>query len=78
MSIKSSVFYNPTTGNYQGYIDYGDGIEVPDVDIAATEATVFMLVSFRGHWKYPIGYVLDNKLNAQDLRCLLSRALPLF
>ena len=77
MSIKSSVFYNPTTGNHQGYIDYGDGIEVPDVDIAATEATVFMLVSFRGHWKYPIGYVLDNKLNAQDLRCLLSRALYL-
>ena len=77
MSIKSSIFYNPATGSYEGYVDYGDGIEVPDDDIAATEASVLMLVSFRGHWKYPIGYVLDDKLNAQDLNCLLSRALTL-
>ena len=77
MSIKSSIFYNPVTGNYEGYVDYGDGNEVPDDNIIATEASVSMLVSFRGHWKYLIRYVLDDKLNANDLKCLLSRALTL-
>ena len=77
MSIKSAVTYNQSTGNYEGYVNYGDGIKVPDKNSVATEATVFMLVSFRGHWKYPIGYVLDNHLNAEDLKCLLFRCLDL-
>ena len=78
MTIKSAVTYNHhSTGNYEGYVDYGDGIKVPDENSVATEATVFMPVSFRGHWKYPIGYVLDDHLTAKDLKCLLSRCLDL-
>ena len=41
------------------------------------EALVFMLVSFRGHWKYSVGYILDNTVNTEDLHCLLSRLLDL-
>ena len=77
MSIMSSVVYNNSTGNYDGYVNYGPGIVVPDEDIVAKEALVFMLVSFRGHWKYPVGYVLDDKINAKDLNCLLSRIIDL-
>ena len=30
---------------------------------------------FRGGWKYPVGYVLCNKISAYDLHCLVKRAL---
>ena len=59
------------------YVNYGDGIVVPDEDAVAKEALVFMLVSFRGHWKYTVGYILDDTVNAEDLHCLLSRLLDL-
>ena len=58
-------------------MNYGDGIVVPDEDIVATEAMVLMLVSFKGHWKCPIGYVLDDKLNSSDSHSLLCQALDM-
>ena len=36
-----------------------------------------MLVGLRKHWKYPIGYVLSNKIDADNLSCLISKALHL-
>ena len=36
-----------------------------------------MLVSLRKSWKYPIGYVLINKVDATTLHSLLSQALRL-
>ena len=36
-----------------------------------------MLVGLRGHWKYPIGYVLIASISANNLHCLLNRALEL-
>ena len=36
-----------------------------------------MLVSFQGHFKYPVRYVWIDKVNADDLNCLLSRILDL-
>ena len=38
MSIKSSVYYNHSTGDYNGYVNYGDGIVVLDEDVVAKEA----------------------------------------
>ena len=70
MSIKSSVFYNKHTGHYEGYTDLGKDI-VSDEDEIAKEALVFMLVSYRGQWKYPV------KINAAMLHRLLSQALDL-
>ena len=77
MAIKESVFYNKSTGKYDGYVNYGDGIVLTDENIVATEATVFMLVSFRGQWKYPVGYILDDKVNAKELYSLLTTVLDL-
>ncbi len=77
MSIQELLKYCQKLTTMVGYVDYGEGIAVPDPDIVATEALVFMLVSFRGGWKYPVGYVLCNKISAKDLHCLLKRSLDI-
>ena len=38
---------------------------------------MFMLVGLRGHWKCPIGYVLENGLNSVNLHALTQSALQL-
>ena len=48
MHIKSNVFYNKSTGSYDGFTSYGKDIILADDGTAATEALVLMLVSFRG------------------------------
>ena len=75
MAIKNNIIYNKRTGRYLGYIDLGGSILVDDEDTEAKEALVFMLVSLRKSWKYPIGYVLIDKINAGTLNSLLSEAL---
>ena len=62
MSIQELLKYCQKLTTMVGYVDYGEGIAVPDPDVVATEALVFMLVSFRGGWKYPVGYVSVTKL----------------
>ena len=74
MQIKSGTIYNRVTDSYDGFVN-GEDIIGFDEDIVATEALVFMLVGLRSSWKYPIGYVLTDKVNASNLHCLLSRAL---
>ena len=75
MAIKNNIMYNKGTNRYLGYIDFGSIILVDAEDKEATEALVFMLVSLRKSWKYPIGYVLIDKINAGTLNSLLSEAL---
>ena len=60
MSIKENIFYSKSTGKYEGYINYGKDIVVANEEIVAKEALV--LVSHRGHWKYPVGYVLIDQI----------------
>ena len=74
VSIKSATIYNPSTGCYDGFVDYGPSITLPEIDAkkTATEALVFMLVGLRGHWKYPVGYVLCDKISAYNLHRLIS------
>ena len=69
MSIKSNIFYNNATGNYDGFINFGEGIAVPDEETVAKEALVLMLVCFKGQWKYPVGYILIDKIDAETLNC---------
>ena len=38
LSIKSSVYYNNSSGNYDSYVNYGEGNVVSDEDTAAKEA----------------------------------------
>ena len=49
MSIKQSVYYNKSTGNFDGYVNFGDdGIVVSDENLVAKEALVFMLLVLKG------------------------------
>ena len=75
MKIRSNVKYNKTTGSFEGFVNLGKDIVPSDEDVIATEAIVFMLVGWRGHWKYPIGYVLIDSISANNLHSLLNRAL---
>ena len=77
MKIRSSVIYNKNTGSFEGFVNFGKDIVISEDDVIATEALVFMLVGLRGSWKYPIGYVLIASIDANNLHCLLSRALEL-
>ena len=72
MSIKENIFYSKFTGKYEGYINYGKDIVVADENVVAKEALVLMLVSHRGHWKYPVGYVLTDQIKADHLELLFS------
>ena len=75
MTIRSNVFYKKLTGSFDGFVSYGENVVTCDENKVATE--VFMLVNLRASWKYPIGYVLIDKTNSDDLYCLVSRALDL-
>ena len=65
MAIKSGTIFNKEKGCFEGFI-------IDDENKIATDALVFMLVGLKGHWKYPIGYVLCDKINSENLKCLLS------
>ena len=54
MYIKSGVIYNMSTGNYEGFADFGPDILAFDTADVAKDALVFMLVGLKGHWKCPI------------------------
>ena len=75
VKIKSSTIYNKETGCFEGFVNYGNGIIVDDENQIAADALVFMLVSLKKSWKYPIGYVLINGIDATNLHSLLSQAL---
>ena len=77
MAIKNNIVYNKRTGEYIGFVDLGENIVVEDEDAEAKEALGFMLTSLRSNWKYMIGYVLIDKINATTLHSLLSEALRL-
>ena len=61
MNIKASTIFNKEKGCFDGFINYGENVAVDDENKVATEALVFMLVGLKGHWKYPVCYVLCDK-----------------
>ena len=75
MKIKSSTIYNKETVCFEGFVNYGNDIIVDDENEIAADALVFMLVSLKNSWKYPIGYVLINGIDATNSHSLLSQAL---
>ena len=75
MAIKSSTIFNKQRACFEGFVNFGEDIIVDDENRVATEALVFMLVGLKGHWKYPVGYVFCDKVNSEDLKCLISRIL---
>ena len=61
MTIKSSTIHNKMTESFEGFVNFGKYIGVDDENEIASDGVVFMLVSFRKSWKYPIGYILTSK-----------------
>ena len=72
MTIKKGVIFNKSKGCYQGFVVLGENIVAcGEDDTVATEALIFMISALQSYWKYPIGYVLIDKINADNLYCLL-------
>ena len=44
-------------------------------DSIAKGALVLMLVSFKGHWEYPVGYILIDKIDGDTLNSLFQELL---
>lgn len=72
MSIKKHTSY--LNGKYSGCVDYG-GIIAEDTDRLCTEALVFLLVPLSfSMTKYPVGYFLVDKVNA-NVQCQLVQSI---
>jgi len=60
MSIKKGIIWEPVTGKYVGFVDYGNANVAASTPtslahpVQATEALYFYLVALNGSWK---GYV---------------------
>ncbi len=68
MHIKSRVQLNKSDDQYEGFVDFGEDLDIGEEnnnDTVVTEALVFMPVGLRGQWKFPVGYFLVNKVNAE-------------
>ena len=74
MRLASDITYNTSIGTFDGFVHFGDGITIVDDqdDTPAKDALVFMLVSLRGNWKYLVGYVLIDGIDATTLHALLQ------
>ena len=81
MAIKQGVVNNPSKGCMECFVDLGEGIigcaDDGDEDTIATEGLIFMLSALRSFWKFAIGYVLINKIDAITQKCLVERGLEL-
>jgi len=62
---------------FVGYCDFGSELQIEGPGTAATEALVLMLVSLKGKWKIPVGYVFQNKVNAVSQAELVKSSLIL-
>ena len=78
-ACSQAVIMDMLTGRYIGFVELGEGICIneDDEETVATEALIFMLVSLRFHWKYPIGYVFIDKLTADQQKSLVTNAMEL-
>lgn len=60
-----------------GFCDYGNYITLEDKMTLAKEALVFLLVSVKGKWKWPIAYFFKRAITKEILRELIETALIL-
>ena len=63
MSLHKGTMWDPISKQCVGNVDYGTAVPEVSTDLA-TDALVFMIVGFSGHFKHPIGYVLYNNVTA--------------
>lgn len=77
MSIRKQILWDSKNEKFIGYCDFGNDLQLQNVDTPATEALVFMLVSINGKWKWPIGYFLQTKSSANIQAELMRTAINL-
>ncbi len=76
MSIKSRVQWDRKRDKMWGYCDYGQ-INVPDSEVEASEALVFMVACLNGSWKLPVAYFFQDKCSAELLGELIKTCMQL-
>lgn len=77
MAIKQQITWSEEKHKYIGFCDYGNAVSIENDDVEAREALVFLLVSLKGAWKWPIAYFLVNKTSSTMLCQLIKNALIL-
>lgn len=76
MTIRQQLIWEEH--KYIGFCDYGNNINLENKDTEeATEAFVFMLISLKGVWKWPIAYFFKHGMSAMTLAELIKTALIL-
>ena len=69
MSIRKQIIYDRAKGTYVGHVNTGTAV-LQDVEIAATEALVFLLVGLKEVWKFPIAYFLVDHVSTNvQIQC---------
>lgn len=75
MAIRHDVKWDDNAQKQMGYCDYGNKVTIQNKNKQASQALVFMLVSLRGTWKWPVGYFLVDAINATVQAQLVKTAL---
>ena len=75
MSLKSYLNYDPKLKRNFGYVDHGGNTNITGSNEIATDALVVMLVSMRGRWKLPLGYMLTKSITADVQAGIIREAL---
>lgn len=75
MVIRQQITWNEEKHKYIGFCDYGNSVCFEHKDVEAQEALVFLLVSLKGAWKWPIAYFLTKKTSSTILAELIRSAL---
>lgn len=75
MAIRKQVLWDATSEKFVGLCEYGNGLTIEAVETEATEVLVFMLVSLKDTWKWPVGYFFINKIIATVQMELIKTAL---
>ncbi|EFN66196.1 THAP domain-containing protein 9, partial [Camponotus floridanus] len=74
MAIRQQLIWDQKKHKYIGFCDYGNNINLENKDTEATEALVFMLISLKGVWKWPIAYFFKHGMSAMTLAELIKTA----
>lgn len=65
MAIRQQVCFNKKTFRDEGYVDVGSGPS-DSMNINASEAYVFLLVSLNESWKLPVAYFLVHGMTGEQ------------
>ncbi|KYN26640.1 THAP domain-containing protein 9 [Trachymyrmex cornetzi] len=77
MTVKHEIQWNEHNHSYSGFSNCGNNTSFGKKKVEAQEAVVFLLVSVKGIWKWPIAYFLVKKMSSTMLSEFLKTALIL-